>query len=210
VEDGATHHGLFDIAYLRAMPNTTLLAPANAEELEAMLDFALAHAGPVAIRYARDEAPAAGGPIEPIELGRGVLLRDGRDVVLVAYGTQVPVALGAARLLAEHGVEAAVVNARFAKPLDTPLIARSLARRRLLVTLEEHAVGGGFGAAVLEGLCAAGVALPPTLLLGVPDRFVEHGSRGKLLERVGLTPQAVTERILRAVGSPRLEPATGR
>jgi len=210
VEDGATHHGLFDIAYLRAMPNTTLLAPANAEELEAMLDFALAHAGPVAIRYARDEAPAAGGPIEPIELGRGVLLRDGRDVALVAYGTQVPVALGAARLLAEHGVEAAVVNARFAKPLDTPLIARSLARRRLLVTLEEHAVGGGFGAAVLEGLCAAGVALPPALLLGVPDRFVEHGSRGKLLERVGLTPQAVTERILRAVGSPRLEPATGR
>ena len=210
VEDGATHHGLFDIAYLRAMPNTTLLAPSSAEELEAMLDFALQHAGPVAIRYPRDEAPAADGRVEPVELGRGLLLREGRDVALVAYGTQVPVALAAARLLAEQGVEAAVVNARFAKPLDVALIGRTVARRRLLVTLEEHATGGGFGAAVLEGLCAAGVTLPPALLVGVPDRFVSHGSRGRLLERVGLTPQAVAERILRAVGSPRLAPATGR
>jgi 1-deoxy-D-xylulose-5-phosphate synthase len=210
VEDGATHHGLFDIAYLRTLPNTTLLAPASAEELEAMLDFALEQPGAVAIRYPRDEAPAASGGVEPVVLGRGVQLRDGRDVALVAYGTMVPVALATARLLAEQGVEATVINARFAKPLDTPLIARAVARRRLLVTLEEHAVGGGFGAAVLEALCAAGVPLPPTLLVGVPDRFVEHGSRARLLERVGLTPQAVTERILRAVGSPRLEPATGR
>src|SRR5262249_48429510 len=168
VEDGATHHGLFDIAYLRALPNTTLLAPSSAEELQAMLDFALAQPGPVALRYPRDEAPAGGGPVEAVERGRGLLSRDGRDVALVAYGTMVPVALGAARLLAEQGVDAAVVNARFAKPVDAALVARVAARRRLLVTLEEAAVGGGFGAAVLEALAASGVTMPPTLLIGAP------------------------------------------
>jgi 1-deoxy-D-xylulose-5-phosphate synthase len=209
VEDGATHHGLFDIAYLRTLPNTTLLAPSSAEELGAMLDFALAHPGPVAVRYPRDEAPAAGGPVEPVELGRGLQLRDGRDVALVAYGTMVPVALATARLLAEQGVQASVVNARFAKPIDTATIGRALARRRLLVTLEEHAVAGGFGAAVLEALAAARVPLPPVLMVGVPDRFVEHGSRARLLERLGLTPRAVADRILQAVGSPALEPVAG-
>jgi 1-deoxy-D-xylulose-5-phosphate synthase len=210
VEDGATHHGLFDIAYLRALPNTTLLAPSSAEELGAMLDFALAQPGTVALRYPRDEAPAAEQPVEPVERGRGVLLREGRDVALVAYGSMVPVALAAARLLAERGVEATVVNARFAKPIDTTLVSRCLARRRLLVTLEEHAVSGGFGSAVLEALAAAGVAAPPALLIGVPDRFVEHGSRGVLLERLGLTARGVEERILRAIGSPALQPAGGR
>jgi 1-deoxy-D-xylulose-5-phosphate synthase len=210
VEDGATHHGLFDIAYLRALPNTTLLAPASAEELVAMLDFALAQGGPVALRYPRDEAPAADGPVEPVERGRGLLLREGRDVALVAYGTLVPVALGAARLLAEQGVDAAVVNARFAKPVDAALVARVASRRRLLVTLEEHAVGGGFGSAVLEALSAAGVTPPATLLIGAPDRFVEHGQRAVLMERLGLTPRAVADRILRTIGSPILQPAGGR
>jgi 1-deoxy-D-xylulose-5-phosphate synthase len=210
VEDGATHHGLFDIAYLRTLPNTTLLAPSSAEELQAMLDFALAQPGPVALRYPRDEAPAAEGPVEPVERGRGLLLRDGRDVALVAYGTMVPVALGAARLLAERGIDAAVVNARFAKPVDAALVARVAARRRLLVTLEEHSVGGGFGAAVLEALSAAGVTMPPTLMIGAPDRFIEHGSRATLLERLGLTPAGVVERILRTIGSPVLQPAGGR
>ncbi len=210
VEDGATHHGLFDIAWLRTMPNTMLLAPSSAEELVAMLDFALAQDGPVALRYPRDEAPAAGGPVEPVEPGRGLLLRDGRDVALVAYGTMVPVALATARLLVEQGVQASVVNARFAKPVDTATIGRALARRRLLVTLEEHSIGGGFGAAVLEALSMAKQPLPPVLMVGTPDRFVEHGSRGKLLERLGLTPRAVADRILQAVGSPSLEPVAGR
>ena len=175
-----------------------------------MLDFALAQSGPVALRYPRDEAPAAQAPVEPVERGRGLLLRDGRDVALVAYGTMVPVAMAAAQALAEQGVEAAVVNARFAKPVDTALLARVLSRRRLLVTLEEHAVSGGFGSAVLEALAAAGVTTPPALLIGAPDRFVEHGSRGVLLERLGLTPRGVVVRILRAIGSPVLQPASGR
>ncbi|HVQ27532.1 MAG TPA: 1-deoxy-D-xylulose-5-phosphate synthase, partial [Planctomycetota bacterium] len=147
VDDGATHHGLFDIAYLRAMPNTVLMAPANADELTAMLDFALQHEGPIALRYPRDAAPAAPGPIEPIELGRAVTLREGRDVSLVAYGTMVELALAAADLLAERGLEALVVNARFAKPIDHATMAAA-ARTPLLVTLEEHTVAGGFGAAV--------------------------------------------------------------
>jgi len=201
VDDGATHHGLFDIAYLRAMPNTVLMAPANADELTAMLDFALQHEGPIALRYPRDAAPAAPGPIEPIELGRAVTLREGRDVSLVAYGTMVELALAAADLLAERGLEALVVNARFAKPIDSATMAAA-ARTPLLVTLEEHAVAGGFGAAVLEALSEHGERVPPSLLIGVPDRFIEHGARGRLLERLGFTPVALAERIVAALGVP--------
>jgi 1-deoxy-D-xylulose-5-phosphate synthase len=201
VDDGATHHGLFDIAYLRAMPNTVLMAPANADELTAMLDFALQHEGPIALRYPRDAAPAAPGPIEPIELGRAVTLREGRDVSLVAYGTMVELALAAADLLAERGLEALVVNARFAKPIDGATMAAA-ARTPLLVTLEEHAVAGGFGAAVLEALSEHGERVPPSLLIGVPDRFIEHGARGRLLERLGFTPVALAERIVAALGVP--------
>jgi len=201
VDDGATHHGLFDIAYLRAMPNTVLMAPANADELTAMLDFALQHEGPIALRYPRDAAPAAPGPIEPIELGRAVTLREGRDVSLVAYGTMVELALAAADLLAERGLEALVVNARFAKPIDHATMAAA-ARTPLLVTLEEHAVAGGFGAAVLEALSEHGERVPPSLLIGVPDRFIEHGARGRLLERLGFTPVALAERIVAALGVP--------
>jgi 1-deoxy-D-xylulose-5-phosphate synthase len=201
VDDGATHHGLFDIAYLRAMPNTVLMAPASAEELTAMLDFALELPGTVAVRYPRDVAPEAPEPVQPLELGRAVTLREGRDVALVAYGTMVPLALASARLLAQEGVEAAVINARFAKPVDAEAIGAAARSARLLVTLEEHAVAGGFGAAVLEALAAGGAVLPPTLLIGVPDRFIEHGSRAQLLERLGFTPKAVAERILRSIES---------
>jgi 1-deoxy-D-xylulose-5-phosphate synthase len=201
VDDGATHHGLFDIAYLRAMPNTVLMAPANADELTAMLDFALQHEGPIALRYPRDAAPAAPGPIEPIELGRAVTLREGRDVSLVAYGTMVELALAAADLLAERGLEALVVNARFAKPIDHATMAAA-ARTPLLVTLEEHTVAGGFGAAVLEALSEHGERVPPSLLIGVPDRFIEHGARGRLLERLGFTPVALADRIVAALGVP--------
>ena len=205
VDDGATHHGLFDIAYLRAMPNTVLMAPANADELTAMLDLALEHEGPIAIRYPRDGAPPAPGPIEPIELGRAVTLREGRDVSLVAYGTMVELALAAADRLAERGIEATVVNARFAKPIDKATMAAA-AQTPLLVTLEEHAVHGGFGAAVLESLAEQGQRVPPSLLIGVPDRFIEHGGRARLLERIGFTPAALAERIGAALGVPAVEP----
>jgi 1-deoxy-D-xylulose-5-phosphate synthase len=209
VDDGATHHGLFDIAYMRAMPNIVLMAPASAEELEAMLDLALAHDGPVAVRYPRDEAPAAGAPIAPIQMGRSVTLREGGDVALVAYGTMVPLALEAAEQLSAVGVDACVLNARFAKPLDTAAIAAAVKGVRLMVTLEEHSASGGFGAAVLEGLTASGVALPPSLVIGTPDRFIEHGTRAELLVKLGFTSTAITERILRALPSRVMEPVGG-
>jgi 1-deoxy-D-xylulose-5-phosphate synthase len=205
VDDGATHHGLFDIAYIRAMPNTVLMAPASAEELQAMLDFALAHGGPVAIRYPRDSAPA-GGPAPPIELGRAITLREGDDVALVAYGTMVPLALQAAAILSEAGVEATVVNARFAKPIDVEAVRRAARARRLLVTLEEHALAAGFGSAVMEALAETGRPLPAILRIGVPDRFIEHGTRAALLERVGFTGPAIARRILRSIGVPELQP----
>ncbi len=202
VDDGATHHGLFDIAYLRTLPNTTLLAPASAEELEVMLAWACNQNGVVGIRYPRDAAPAATGPMAPIERGRAVTVRKGEDVALVAYGTMVPVAEAAAALLAEQGVEAAVVNARFAKPVDGETIARVIGPARLLVTLEEHSVRGGFGAAVLEELAARGTPIPATLQIGVPDQFVEHGTRADLIVRLGLTAPAVAARIMQTIGTP--------
>jgi len=196
VDDGATHHGLFDIAYLRTLPGTVLMAPANAEELPAMLSFAIEHPGTIAVRYPRDAAPAAPGPVEPIRLGRGVLLREGGELALVAYGTMVPLAERVAAILEkEDGLEASVVNARFAKPVDVELVERVAEPARLLVTLEEGSLKGGFGAAVLESLTARGAPLPPHLGIGLPDRFIEHGTRARLLERAGLTPGAVVERI---------------
>lgn len=200
VDDGCTHHGLFDIAYLRTMPNITLMAPSNAEELEAMLAFAVELPGVVGIRYPRDAAPQADGPVAPVELGKSVLLREGHDVLLAALGTMVPLARQAAELLAEVGVSASVVDARFAKPVDADGLGAELEGKRLLVTLEEHAVSGGFGAAVLEALTASGQPLPAVLTLGVPDRFVEHGTRKRLLAKLGFTPRGLADRILQALG----------
>lgn len=204
VDDGCTHHGLFDVAYLRTLPNTTLMAPANAEELEAMLSFAIESPGVVGLRYPRDSAPAATGPVPLIELGKAVTLREGGDVVLCAYGTMVPLAEAAAALLATQGVECTVLNARFAKPIDVTTVGGAAENTRLLVTMEEHALAGGFGSAVLEALSQAGRTIPPTLMIGVPDQFVEHGTRARLLEKLGFTPEGLAQRILEAVGAPAL------
>ena len=202
VDDGCTHHGLFDIAFLRTLPNTTLMAPANADEFELMLAAAIDMPGVVGLRYPRDAAPRATAAVAPIERGRAVTLREGGDVALVAYGTMVPLAEAAAELLAAHGLEATVVNARFAKPIDTTCVLAAIEGVRLLVTLEEHALSGGFGSALLEALVAAGVRLPQVLPIGVPDRFIEHGTRGRLLEKLGFTPEALTERIVQAIETP--------
>lgn len=199
VDDGCTHHGLFDIAYLRTLPNTTLMAPADADELEAMLAAALDMPGVVGIRYPRDDAPRASAPVAPLEYGRAVVLREGGDVTLVAYGTMVRWAQAAAELMVPLGLEATVINARFAKPIDVETIAEACQGTRLLVTLEEHAVSAGFGSAVVEALAQARVTLPPLHLVGVPDRFIEHGTRRRLLEKLGFTPEALADRIAQAV-----------
>lgn len=191
--DGATANGAFDIAYLRTVPRTTLLAPADLPEMERMLAFALAHEGLVALRWPRANfrvSPLPGNA-GPIELGRSARLREGEDLAIVAYGAVVPAALEAAELLRAAGLEATVVNARFAKPLDAATLEELAVRHPLVVTVEDHALAGGFGSAVLE---VVGGGRARIARIGLGDRFVEHGSRDELLKRYGLSGPRIAER----------------
>jgi 1-deoxy-D-xylulose-5-phosphate synthase len=200
-DDGPTHHGAFDIAYLRCLPNITLMAPRDEAMLVHMLHTALRHdAGPVAIRYPRGEAVGVPLPVTPqrLPLGTGELLREGERVALVGYGSGVGKALGAADLLAGHGLEVTVADARFAKPLDAGLLGQLAAEHDLLVTVEEGVLAGGFGTAVWECLSEVGVA-PRILRVGLPDRYVTHGAPRLLHEEVGFTPEQIAERIESAV-----------
>jgi 1-deoxy-D-xylulose-5-phosphate synthase len=203
-DDGPTHHGVFDIAYLRPLPNMTLMAPRDEALLRRMLRTALQLDGPSAIRYPRGNALGVAVPdvIEPLEVGTGEVLREGERVAVVGYGSGVQLALGAADLLAEHGLDVTVADARFAKPLDVPLLAELAADHDLLVTVEEGVLTGGFGTGVMEALSEGG-ALPRILRVGLPDRFVTHGAPKLLHEEVGYTPAALAERIEAAVHDPR-------
>jgi 1-deoxy-D-xylulose-5-phosphate synthase len=206
-DDGPTHHGAFDISYERCLPNMTLMAPRDEAMLVTMLRTALVHDdGPVAIRYPRGEAEGVPLPEtpEPIEIGRGELLREGARVAFVGYGYGVPVALGAADLLAgEHGLEPTVADARFAKPLDGELLERLAAEHDVLVTVEENVLAGGFGAAVLEHLGDRDLlGAVRVLRFGLPDRYVTHGKPALIREEVGLTPEAVAAQVAEAVLEP--------
>jgi 1-deoxy-D-xylulose-5-phosphate synthase len=200
-DDGPTHHGAFDIAYLRCLPNITLMAPRDEAMLVQMLHTALAHdAGPVALRYPRGEAVGVPLPEQPltIPIGAGEILRDGDRVALLGYGTGVGKALEAASILAGRGISATVADARFAKPLDAGLAAQLAAEHELLVTVEEGVLAGGFGSAVWETLSDAGLA-PRILRIGLPDRYVTHGAPKLLHEEVGYTGARIAERIEAAV-----------
>jgi 1-deoxy-D-xylulose-5-phosphate synthase len=209
-DDGPTHHGAFDLSYLRCLPHIVLMAPRDEAMLVHMLHSALLHDdGPVALRYPRGEAEGVPLPArpEPIEIGRGELLReDGERVAFLGYGYGVPVALGAAERLAdEHGVEATVADARFAKPLDAELVERLASEHELLVTVEENVLAGGFGSAVLEHLADRDLlGRARVLRFGLPDRYVTHGKPALLRDEVGLTPEAVAERVAEAVLEPSL------
>jgi 1-deoxy-D-xylulose-5-phosphate synthase len=209
-DDGPTHHGAFDLSYLRCLPNIVLMAPRDEAMLVHMLHTALLHdEGPIALRYPRGEAEGVPLPArpKPIEIGRGELLRDGAErVAFLAYGYGVPVALGAAeRLEEEHGLEATVADARFAKPLDTELVESLASEHELLVTVEENVLAGGFGSAVLEHLADRDLLGQTRVLrFGLPDRYVTHGKPALLREEVGLTPEAVAERVAEAVLEPTL------
>jgi 1-deoxy-D-xylulose-5-phosphate synthase len=207
-DDGPTHHGAFDISYMRCLPNLVLMAPRDEAQLVHMLHTAVAYDGPIALRYPRGEAEGVPLPRRPerLDVGRGELLREGERVALLGYGYGVAVALGAADLLAdEHGVEPTVADARFAKPLDAELIEQLAAEHDLLVTVEENVLAGGFGSAVLEELADADLLGGTRVLrIGLPDRYVTHGKPALLREEVGLTPQAVAERVAQAVLEPSL------
>ncbi len=198
-QDGPTHHGLYDITFLRALPRITLMSPRDGVEFEAMLRFAVDWRGPVAIRYPRAKVPAEVLPSSvPVEHGKGELLRDGLDVMIVAYGPMAYTALDAANRLGGDGIDVGVINARFAKPLDEDLILTHARGKKLVVTLEEHALAGGFGSAVAEVLLALDFR-GRVVRIGVDDRFVEHGTREELLQILGLNPEAVASRILECI-----------
>jgi 1-deoxy-D-xylulose-5-phosphate synthase len=201
--DGPTHHGLLDIAYLRGVPNMVLMAPKDEGELRDMLRTMIEHVGPAAVRYPRGSGVGVDTEREPqaLEIGKAEILRDaGSDVALVAYGSMVHPSLQAAERLAKDGVEATVVNARFAKPLDASLLLALARTKRLIVTVEEAYLAGGFGSAVLELLEENGLQDSVRVVrMGIPDRWVTHGDAKLLLAKYGLDADGIYTRVRRCV-----------
>ncbi|HEX8775862.1 MAG TPA: 1-deoxy-D-xylulose-5-phosphate synthase [Pyrinomonadaceae bacterium] len=200
--DGPTHHGLFDIAYLRPMPNMVLMAPKDEAELRDMLLTAIEHPGPAALRYPRGNGVGVDIGREPalLDIGRGEILRDGGDVAIVAYGSMVMPSLKAAERLSSGGIEATVVNARFAKPLDSALLLALARTKRLIVTVEEAYLAGGFGSAVLELLEENGLQDKVRVVrMGVPDTIVTHGDAKLLLAKYGLDADGIYTRVKESI-----------
>jgi 1-deoxy-D-xylulose-5-phosphate synthase len=185
--DGPTHHGVFDVGYMRLFPNIISMAPADGPELAAMLDFALEQNEPTAIRYPKATAKDLGLAKQPIELGRGQIVRWGTDGAIVALGPLTEMAMKAADQLAVQGVQIAVINPRFIKPLDVDLLERVFRECKFVLTVEEGALAGGFGSAVLEAACDHGWETSRMRRLGIPDRYIEHGEREDLLEDLGIS-----------------------
>jgi len=209
--DGPTHHGAFDIPYMRLFPNMVVAAPGDDHDVAPMLNFAITTPHPVAIRYPKANTEVVERPEQPIELGKAEVYRWGRDGMFIAYGTLFTRCVQAAAQLQLQGYDVGVINARFVKPLDTETLFRALDESSFILTVEEGCLPGGFGAAVLEAANAAGVATDHVRCLGLPDRFIEHGERDELLtelgldvaglvaagrtaaERVGVTPKPVSD-----------------
>ena len=202
--DGPTHQGQYDISYFRAIPNFTVMAPKDEAELQRMLVTSIHHSGPCALRIPRGEGegvPLAEEGFLPLEIGRGELLTDGDDLLIVAYGAMVSPAMATAGLLKEKGMRAAVINARFLRPLDEALILPMAQRIGRVVTMEEAALAGGFGSAVVEALVDHNV-LVPVLRIGIADVLVDHASPDQSKQSLGLTPPQMADRILERYGSP--------
>jgi 1-deoxy-D-xylulose-5-phosphate synthase len=212
-DDGPTHHGAFDISYFRPIPHVVVMAPRDEAMLVHMLHTAVAHEGPVALRYPRGAGEGAKLPNKPkpIPIGIGEVLAEGEGVALLGYGYGVSVAQEAAEILAGHGLKVTVADARFAKPIDGKLAERLAREHDLMVTIEENVLAGGFGSAVLEHLEDAFAEGPAerarVLRVGLPDRYVTHGKPALLRAEAGLTGEAVAERVLAAL--PSAQPVLG-
>lgn len=209
--DGATHQGIYDIAYMRSLPGLVVAAPADEDELRGMLALALTLDRPMAIRYPRDTVPGGVASDQPMVLGRGAVLRRGADGTLLAYGATVQAALEAAEMLAAEGVNLTVAAARFCKPLDEQLVAGLLSSSPWLVTVEDGVRMGGFGSACLEFAQSAGLAGKCVASVALPDQLIEHAERADLLRRFGLDAEslAATVRDIRARSAPGPRAQTG-
>lgn len=196
-EDGPTHHGVFDLSFLRNIPNLTIMAPKDENELRHMLYTAVALDGPAVIRYPRGGGPGVKTtePLVKLEVGRAEELRPGKDVVLLAVGGMNAPCLAAADLLARQGIAAAVVNARFVKPLDEQLLRRLARDVGVIVTVEDNVLAGGFGAAVLEYINSQNLNWVKLFRVGLPDKFIEHGSRAELLAQYGLNGEGIAGHV---------------
>ena len=200
--DGPTHQGQYDISYLRAVPNFTVMAPKDEAELQQMMVTCLQHDGPTALRIPRGSGEGAllmEEGWEALSIGRGELLRDGNDLVIVAYGSMVAPAMETAALLDAAGLSASVVNARFVRPLDQALIHPLARRVSRVVTMEEGTLSGGFGAAVLESLNDHDINVP-VLRIGIPDQLVDHATPQQSKEALGLTPKQMCLKIQQRFG----------
>lgn len=199
--DGPTHQGMYDIAYLRCLPNMVLMAPKDEAELQQMVVTGVTYTdGPIAMRYPRGNGygvPLMEEGWEPLPIGKGEILRHGDDVLIVGFGSMVYPAMQVAEILSEHGIKATVVNARFAKPLDTELILPEARRIGRVVTLEEGCLMGGFGSAVAEALLDANIVVP-VKRIGVPDVLVDHAEPDQSKATLGLTSPQIAEQVLKA------------
>jgi 1-deoxy-D-xylulose-5-phosphate synthase len=204
--DGPTHQGMYDIAYLRCIPNMVIMAPKDEAELQRMVVTGVEHTdGPIAMRYPRGSGygvPLMEEGWEPLPIGKGEVLRQGDDLLLLGYGSMVNTAMQVAEILSEHGVEATVINARFVKPLDTELIVPLAQQIGRVATLEEGCVMGGFGSAIAEALLDRNVLVPVTRF-GIPDALVDHASPDQSKVTLGLTPSQIAEQLLAAQPVPQ-------
>ncbi len=204
-EDGPTHHGIFDISYLRHLPNMTVMAPADKEDLEAMLAFASECPTPVAIRYPRGAAPCRreNFAVAPVRQGRAEILLDGGVAAILALGSMVDAAVDAADILSKEGIRVTLVNARFAKPIDEGLVLKLYDATEALVTVEEGVMTGGFGSGVLEALRADGrlfTSAKKVKCLGLPASFITFGKRKDLLKQYGLCAEGIAAAVREALG----------
>jgi 1-deoxy-D-xylulose-5-phosphate synthase len=184
--DGPTHHGVFDLSYMRIFPNMTVMAPGDEQDVAPMLDFALGHNAPISIRYPKTALEKVERVEQPIELGKAEVYSWGEDGNFLAIGAMFPRCVLAAERLRREGLNVGVINARFVKPLDGEIIARALEHDRFLITVEENTLHGGFAAAVLEEVSRQRLPADRIRCLGIPDRFIEHGDREELLVDLGL------------------------
>lgn len=194
--DGPTHHGVFDTVYLRLFPNFVVMAPGDELDVAPMLNFALKHEGPVALRYPKAGLEKVERGVAPLELGQAEIYEWGPDGAIIAYGSLFPTCVRAAEALRKEGVEIGVINARFAKPIDRQTLLRAVEQLPLVVTVEEGTLEGGFGSALLEAANAAGLDTRHIVRLGIPDRFIEHAERSELLADLGLDVKGIVGTVM--------------